>query len=237
MFGAPLIAVFIIYGRSALGNIDWRLVRTTGWLYAAALTIYGVVHFIRAAWKCDVARQGEILQKDEVITKKDQEYREAIAQSAERCRNAMSVIQKECDTFERSLNDYRVVWRDIQVRTRALVIDMREFCELKGPAPTPPLIAGEDPAEFRQRRVPLVDEWLRRLMYEFDQRFSDQVKGLRDEFVAIGHDDFVLDRLISTGINDTQQIREIADRLIGLALKELAQRQLRTLTLKQLCCD
>jgi predicted glycosyltransferase involved in capsule biosynthesis len=76
-----------------------------------------------------------------------------------------------------------------------------------------------------------------KITYEYNKDFADRVAGLRDEFAMHGHRDFKLEYRINTAVVDTDQMMEIADRLMGLAFRELAKRQLRVTTMKQLCCD
>lgn len=109
MFGAPLIAVLIIYGRGALGNIDWRLVRTTAWLYAVAFAIYGSVHLIRAAWRADLSRQKEIEDKDELVAKKEAELKEAHLRHVEKYRELEVAKDKQRDAVAKVLFQYKAI--------------------------------------------------------------------------------------------------------------------------------
>jgi len=199
MFLAPLIAVFIIYGRSALGGIDWRLVRTTAWLYVGALAIYGSVHFVRAAWKCDLARQREIAHRDALLVQAEREFGQMVAsKDSERAAtlaeikaqlNAdfseatqhwigeVAVRDSEIVELKRTLAKYKVVWPELQSRARELAIDLREYCELTGPEPTPPLIAGERAADFLERQVKLRLPWMDKVTYEYEKD-SEQSSAL-----------------------------------------------------------
>ena len=176
---------------------------------------------------------------DGMLLAKDRELRDAVAQAAEMCRGAISAIQKECDAFEKELSTYKLVWGVLQLRTGVLAKELRLYCEeTVAPEPIPPPIDGESDADLLVRKAKLMQPWMDKITREYNGNFAERVGYLRDYFAAQGYEDFKLDDRINTAVVDTDQIREIADRLMGLALRELAKRQLRILTLKQLlCCD
>lgn len=245
-------SVFLLYGKDAISNIDWRLVKTTGWLYLVALLIYAGFHIMKAAWKSDVDRQQEItaakvafermvVEKDAdyaaIVNMKDGEFKAAKTQSAEAYRHMEVVKDKEREAIERTLKRYTVVWRELQSKTHDLATELRVYAELTGPEPTPPLIAGESEKDFLERQLRLMQPWMEKVIYEYNKTFGDRVQNLRDEFAMLDYRDSKLDYRINTAVVHTDQVMEIADRLMGLALSELAKRQLRKMTLKQLCCD
>jgi hypothetical protein len=216
---------------------------------AVILLSYAAYHLVRAAWKSDLDRQEEIRGKDVTIETqkqafngmlldKDRELRDAVAKAAYECRDAISVIQKECDSFERELSTYKLVWGVLQSRTGTLAKELRMYCEeTVAPEPIPPPIDGESDADTLVRKVKLMQPWMDKINREYNSKFAERVGYLRDYFAAQGYEDLKLDYRVNTAVVHTDQVREIADRLMGLALRELAKRQLRTLTLKQLCCD
>lgn len=171
------------------------------------------------------------------LSAKDRELRDATSKSAETYRTMVIAKDKDREAVQRTLDLYQMIWARLQSRSRELAIDLREYCELTGPQPTPPLIAGESDANFLVRQSTLGLPWMDKVNHEYNEKFADRVMGLRDDFAICGHKDFKLDGIIRNGVVHTDTVMEVADRLMGLALRELAGRQLRTMTLKQLCCD
>ena len=52
MLLVPLVILFHQYQQA----IDWRMVRTTLWVYLAVLFVYLFVHALRTPWKLDAER-------------------------------------------------------------------------------------------------------------------------------------------------------------------------------------
>jgi len=240
---APFLLAFFVLGR----HIDWPLLWTSLIFYLIAFIIYGGVQFVRAAWKCDLARQEQIAAQDVLLKEKEREFAQMVASKdsefkasklewVEQYRTMEVAKNKEREAVEVVLRDYKAVWGELQSRSRQLAIDLREYCELT-PVPSPPLIAGQPDTDYYARKAALQLPWMEKVTFEYQKRFADRVSDLRDEFAMQGHKDFKLDGIIRTGVVHTDTVMEVCDRLMGLALRELAKRQLRTLTLKQLCCD
>ena len=141
---------------------------------------------------------------------------------------------KQRDAVAKVLFQYKAIWRDIQVKTHSLAVDLREYCELNH-EPMPPLIAGESDGDLLERQVRIKLPWTEKVRCDYNHNFARRVQDLRDDFAMNGFRDFRLDKFIAMGVVHTDSIMEVSDRLMGLALKELSKRQLRTLTLKQLC--
>jgi hypothetical protein len=94
----------------------------------------------------------------QMVIEKDEAYGAIVRMKDGEFDAAMKEKNAAIHGLEQTLGDYSVVWRDIQVRSRKLAIDLREYCELTGPAPVPPLIAGENDADllehFHSYRTP-----------------------------------------------------------------------------------
>ena len=173
----------------------------------------------------------------DAISEKDQAFKDARLEWIDKYRAMEGTKEKEREAIQRTLDLYQMIWARLQSRSRELAIDLREYCEVTGPLPTPPLIAGESDADFVVRQSKLGLLWMDKVNHEYNERFADRVVGLRDEFATCGYEDFKLDSIIRNGVVHTDAVMEIADRLMGLALHDLAKRYLRTMTLKQLCGD
>ncbi|HEY5176500.1 MAG TPA: hypothetical protein VII95_13135 [Terriglobales bacterium] len=121
MLISPLIAVFLFYGKNAISNIDWRLVKTTGWLYLAALLIYAGFHFFKAAWKSDVHRQQEIAEARAAFVRKVAE-KDADFAAMVRMKDgefAARMREKECEIAAKNAEIERLTQPDV-----ALVWDL-----------------------------------------------------------------------------------------------------------------
>lgn len=249
----PLVVARVVYGKAYFSGIDLRLIKPTLWVYLALLISYGSFQFVRAAWKSDVALREKLSEAErafeEMVQQKDQEFTSMVnmktgelktfqEESTAQYSAMLRGKDEERKSVEQTLEQYKLVWTVLQFRTGTLAKELRIYCEeTVAPEPFPPPINGESEADLLERKCKLMQPWMDKITYEYNQAFAQRVGYLRDYFAAQGYEDSSLNYRINTAVVHTEQVREIADRLMGLALRELAKRQLRTLTLKQLCCD
>ena len=242
----PIALSACMYGIEYIRTLDWKLIDATLLVYAVVFVVYACYHLAKAAWKSDQARQQEISERDQkivelsalfdsMVSAKDHQRKTEISQNTEYYRSLLKIKEEELNTKNREIESYSVIWTWSQVQSRELAVDMREYCEVfvqthTIPAPTENKTDEEFDLSKLKAMQPLIDA----VRNDYYQRFHDRVKALRDQFAFWGLKDFHLDCAMEI-VTWTDQVSEIADRVMGLAIKELAKRQLRTLTLKQLC--
>lgn len=127
MFATPLIAVFLIYGRGAIANIDWKLVRTTLWLYLAAFLIYGTYQVLKAILLLDRQSQEEIAKRQsacsQVAAAKDEELRSVVRMKDGEFDAAVREKNAEIEGLKRTVGSAE--WRDLADRFAKTSIHVR----------------------------------------------------------------------------------------------------------------
>ena len=230
------------------GVFGWPALFAVGVTAVAWALLFGV-GAIRAYGRIDAERKADeqrysselkeaLAKKDEdyqaIVRMKDGDFRAAQTENSAKYTAMEHRKNLEIEIASKVIRDYRAIWRHFQDKSHALAIDLREYCELNH-APMSPRIVGESDGDLLERQVLLMFPWTEKVRCDYNHNFAQRVQDVRDDFAMNGFRDIRLEQLIAMGVVHTDSIMEVSDRLMGLALKELSNRQLRTITLKQLC--